>query len=156
MDETLAHVAFVIGVLGFICFSISIPIVINYFADRRAHEGVDWFRRRRILRQGQSAPATVLSSTLLVNVNIGSKYQGAYSIVYDVRPSNGAPFRKRGVEVLYYSEADANHLAPGGNVHVRFDPTDQTVVLVRVDRDRVKKDRDAERRAKEDELLRGG
>jgi hypothetical protein len=146
----------VLGVGGFVAFAISIPIVVSYLLDRRTHDGIDWFKRRRVLKEGQAADARVLSSTLVIGKNAGgSKYQGAYSIVYEVLPAGAAPFRAKAIEVLYFSEASANRLTTGQIVHVRFDPADQTVVLVRVDPRNADRNREAERIAKENALLRG-
>lgn len=141
------------AIAGFVLLSVAFPVVISYWLDRRNHEGLDWFRRRAILTRGQPARAVVLSSELLVGRATGSKYSGAYSIVYEVRPEGAAPFRQRSVEVMWFSEARAQ-LAEGQEVWVRFDPADGTVLLVRRDARQLLADRDAARRAKEDELLR--
>jgi hypothetical protein len=107
-----------------------------------------------VLRSGQAASARVLSSTLRVGRSTGSKYNGAYSIIYEVTPPGGATFRAKATEVMFFSEASAN-LEAGGTVNVRFDPADHTVVLVRVDPKPVAHQREAERRAREEALLRG-
>lgn len=142
------------GIVGFVLLSAAFPVVISYWLDRRNHEGLDWFRRRAILRRGQPARAVVLSSTLLVGQSTGNKSTGAYSIVYEVRPEGAAPFRQRGLEVMWFSEARAQ-LVEGQEVGVRFDPADGTVVLVRQDARQLLAARDAARRAKEDALMRG-
>lgn len=145
-----------VGIGGFVAFSFSIPVVVSYLLDRRNHDGVDWFKRRRILGSGESASARILSSSMLVGRQTGSKYSAAYSIVYEVMPASRAPFRAKGIEVLYFSEAHANKVDAGSTVQVRFDPSDQTVVLVRMDMDQKRRDDDAQRKAREEALLRGG
>ncbi len=79
-------------VVGFVLLSISFPMVISYVIDVRLHEGVNMFRRRRVLRTGVEAKAQVLSATMLMKAT-GSKFQSAYSIVYEVQPPDGSPFR---------------------------------------------------------------
>ena len=143
-----------LGIAGFIALSFAFPVVVSYWLDRRAHDGVDWFKRRRVLARGQVAEARILSSSLVPTKTTGSKLSGAYSIVYEVRPDGAAPFRTKAIEVMFFSEARAN-LVEGSTVEVRFDPGDHTVVLVRADIGKLQSDRDAARRAKEDALLRG-
>jgi hypothetical protein len=141
-----------VGLVLFIVLSLSVAPIVGYLVDRHAHEGVDWFKRRRVLTSGQRASATVLSSSILVGSIVGNKLRSAYSIVYEVRPNDGPAFRARGIEVLYHSEGW--ELKEGAPVDVRFDPVDKTVVLVRRDRAQVQRERDAERRSKEEALLR--
>jgi hypothetical protein len=148
-------VALVLGIACFVGLAISVPIAISYSLDRNAHEGVDWFARRRVLRSGQAADAKVLSSELMVGKNVGGNHGGAYSIVYEVMPPGDAPFRKKATEVMYFSEARAN-LEVGRIVQVRFDPETQVVVLVRVSAESARAQADAERREREERLLRGG
>jgi hypothetical protein len=142
-----------------IFFGVGVPFVtvgfillVSYLVDRRAHEGIDVFRRRSVLRNGQLAQATVLSSTMLMT-GTGSKFNAAYSIVYEVHPLNGPPFRTRAIETMYYSE-HSNNISVGATVNVRFDPKDNLVVLVRIKEDKVRSEEDARRRAREDALLR--
>ncbi|HEX2732791.1 MAG TPA: DUF3592 domain-containing protein [Polyangiaceae bacterium] len=149
----MGSLANVSGLIAFIAACLCFPLFIAYFLDRRTHEGVDWFKRRRTLSRGQSAEATILSATLLTDRNTGSKYSAAYSIVYEVRPEGEPPFRGRGLEVMYFSEAHANRVDTGQVVDVRFDPNDRTIVLVRIDARKAKLEKDAARRAKEDALL---
>jgi hypothetical protein len=141
-------------ILGFVLLSISFPFAISYFIDARLHEGVNMFTRRRVLRQGVAASARVLSSTMLMKPT-GSKFSAAYSIIYEVTPPGAAPFRAKGIEVMFFSEHDANRLREGETVNVRFDSASQTVVLVRVDAKQAQRDKEAALRAKEEALLRG-
>ncbi len=85
----------------------------------------------------------------------GFKYTSAYSVVYEVHPPGGAPFRARGIEVMYFSEERANNLTPPSTVQVRFDPVDHTVTLVRVKAQDAQAQDEARRRAREEALLRG-
>ena len=145
-------------VLVFIIFvvvgSISLPMVIGYIIDARLHEGVNMFRRRKVLRTGVEAQAQVLSSTILMKAT-GSRLDSAYSVVYEVKPPNAAPFRAKAIEVMFPSEVSNNHLREGQTVTVRYDPADQLVVLVRVDPKQALAAREAALREKEEALLRG-
>jgi Protein of unknown function (DUF3592) len=108
-----------------------------------------------VLARGQAAEATVLSAAL-TNRRTGSKHSVAYSIVYEVRAEGQLPFRGRAIEVLFFSEARANRLDAGQVVPVRFDPSDRTIVLARLDAEKARREQEAARRAKEEALLREG
>jgi hypothetical protein len=141
----------VLATAAFVACCLAFPVVLAYLIDRKAHEGVDWFKRRRVLRSGQEAEAQVLSSTVVEGTST-APYKRAYSIVYEVTPAGAAPFRARAIEIMYPGEARAN-VEEGQRVQVRFDPADRTVVLVRPKPNHGA--HDAARRAKEDALLRG-
>ena len=97
----------------------------------------------------------MLSAAIVPEKATGGRYTGAYSIVYEVRPAGGPPFRAKAMEVMYFSEARENRLQAGQSVTVRFDPSDQTIVLVRVKAGQGTRDAEAERREREEALLRG-
>lgn len=144
----IAVVVFLLAVLGG-------PLFLSYWLDRRVHDGAGVFKRRRVGKSGVLAEALVLSSAIKMQ-STGSKLVHAYSVVYEIYPPGGAPFRAKGVETMTSSERDANRLKEGERVSVRFDPADHTVVLVRVNARQVLNDREAAQRAREEALLRGG
>jgi hypothetical protein len=148
------NVPSIAGMIAVVIASASLPVVGSYLLDRHAHEGVDWFKRRRVRLHGQPAEATILSSSMLTG-RLTGKNLSAYSLVYEVRPPGQPPFRSRAIEVMYFHEAHANRLDQGEIVSVRYDPSDKTTVLMRVDVDKAGRDREAARRAKEEALLKG-
>ncbi|MBI5545180.1 MAG: sigma 54-interacting transcriptional regulator [Deltaproteobacteria bacterium] len=150
MVDGMPVLAFVIVV---VVLSVSLPMVISYLIDVRLHDGVNLFRRRKVLKTGVEAKAEVLSSTMLMKAT-GSRLRSAYSVVYEVKPADAAPFRAKAIEVLLHSEAANNRLREGQTVTVRYDPADQLVVLVRVDPKGVLAAREAALREKEEALLR--
>jgi hypothetical protein len=133
---------------------VGLPLGFAYWFDRRLHDGVSVFKRRRVLRRGIAADATILSSTMTMRTT-GSRFKAAYSIVYEVHPSGAPPFRAKGIEVMYFSESNDNRLDANERVRVRYDPDDHTVVIVRVDRKKVQREREQAQRAREEALLRG-
>jgi hypothetical protein len=154
-DGGLGGLWLALGILGWTLLMVSIPVSINYWIDVRLHEGVSLFKRRRVLKNGTIAEATILSCEVLMK-NTGSRYRSAYSIVYEVHVPGGGCFRAKGIEVMLFSESTANRLSTGERVEVRYDSETRLVVLVRVDRKKVDRDREAARRAKEEKLLREG
>jgi hypothetical protein len=153
-DGSKRIVWILLAIAGWTLLMLAIPISISYWIDIRLHDGVNVFRRRRVLRSGTSAEATILSSEMLMK-GTGSKYKAAYSNIYEIHQPSGGSFRAKGVEVMFFSEAGTNRLRAGEEVQVKFDPGDHTVVLVRVDSKKVDQDRETARKAKEEALLRG-
>jgi hypothetical protein len=139
------------------CLFLAIGLLLGIFyrLDLRLHEGVSVFKRRRVLRRGIEADATILSSTMSMRTTL-SRFTDAYSNVYEVHPSGAPPFRAKGIEVMSFSESSDNRLEQNGRVRVRYDPDDHTVVIVRVDRQKVQREREQAQRAREEALLRGG
>jgi hypothetical protein len=144
----------ILGLVGFVLLSVSIPVLVSFLLDLRAHEGVSYFKRRRVLRQGLEAKANVLSSNILLK-STGRRHEVIYSVVYEVAAVAEPPFRAKGCEVMYLSDPNARRLREGSSVEVRYDPADHTVVLVRIDTRTGRRDREAALRAREEELLKG-
>jgi len=149
----LQSLALAFAVMGFIFF----------FIDLRVHGGVTIFKRRHVLRSGTSAPARILSDEMLDKrvVRFGA-LRSAYSIVYEVLPPGGQPFRAKGIEVMTLVEDNANLRAArraaldgtGVTVQVRFDPQSHVVVLVRVDAKKWEREHEAARQKAKESLLR--
>lgn len=140
--------------LGWIALCLALPLSGSYLLDRRAHEGASWLRRRRVLRRGVEAAAKVLSTNVLAKWT-GTNGLGR-SIVYEVLPPPpAAPFRARGIEVMYSHDLRANPLLPGSTVTVRYDPDDLLVVLVWLRAADVERARAAAVHAQEEALLAG-
>ena len=135
--------------------SLSTPIAVSYLIDYRLHEGVNYFRRRRVLKQGVAAKAKVLSSNILTKAT-GSRLKSAHSVIYEVSPPGAPAFRAKGIEVLFSSEVTANGLRDGQTVDVRYEPVDHIVVLVRIDPKQALLEREQKIKEKEEALLRGG
>jgi hypothetical protein len=137
-----------------VLLSLATPIGVSYLIDHRLHEGVNWFKRRRVLSQGVGASAKILSATMLMKAT-GSRLKSAWSIVYEVLPEGEAPFRAKGVEVMYRGESAGNRVRAGETVDVKFDPVDHTVVLVRADPKQLLRQREVELKEREEALLKG-
>jgi hypothetical protein len=143
-----------LAILGFVLVSCLFPVGVSYLVDRHLHEGVAMFKRRRVLRQGIEASAKVLSRNVKMTA-VNLRQRTAYSLVYEVSPPGEAPFRAKGVEIMYFMETKDNELREGSTVKVKYDPADKTVVLVRVDSKQLFRDRQAAVKAREEALLKG-
>ena len=107
---------------------------------------------RRVMKTGVAAEATVLSEAL---ISTGPD-AGKLSVVYEIRPPSGAPFRARGVAWLM--SGGVGTPSAGQLVKVQYDPTDGTVIFMGplVDPRVTQAQLEAARLAREEELLRGG
>jgi hypothetical protein len=123
-------------------------LVYKFLQDRRIHEGVSSFKRRRVLRSGVAANATVLSSLrierktsgmeVLSEPATGNPFGTAYySNVYEVVTPSGETFRAKGIEKMPTDSGKVSRhacrhfeLQPGETVAVKYDPVDRTIVLV--------------------------
>jgi hypothetical protein len=131
-----------------------LAVALVYWLDRRLHDGVSVFKRRRVLHRGIAADATILSSSMTMRTT-AFYLKDAYANVYEVHPSGAPPFRAKGIEVMSFSESNDNRMNVHERVSVRYDPDDHTVVLVRVDRKKARREREEAQRAREEALLRG-
>ena len=150
--------AILFGVLGIP----SMLFAYFFFQDLWMHQGVNLFKRRRVLKSGTAAPARIVSAEMRDKVIGGLRGPASpYAIEYEVLPPGGAPVRATGIEVMTLREDHANLRAArrdGRNVQVRFDPQSKLVVLVRVDLKKGEKEHDAtmqKAREARDALLRG-
>lgn len=127
----------VIGVVGGIVVVVIACVFLSSFVkDRRAHEGVSWFKRRRVLRSGIAAEATVLSSSRLDEQASDLEDMAYFSNVYEIpAPPGGESFRVRGIEQMPTDPpsgyaGSALYLEPGEKAAVKYDPVDRIVVMV--------------------------
>lgn len=123
------------AVTGGVVVVVAVAFVAFYVKDLRAREGVSFFKRRRVLRSGVAADATVLSSSPLER-STGDFETAYYSNVYEVPAPDGSTFRARGIEEMPTAFGMAGFgggafdLKAGETVAVRYDPADHTTVMV--------------------------
>jgi hypothetical protein len=151
---------------AFMLLVFSVIGAVFFCVDLWLHEGVSIFKRRRVLRSGMAAPALILSADSLGrSIGRGQGLSSAYSIVYEVLPTDAPPFRARGVEVLTSGEYNANIIGAlqtalagtSATVQVRVDPERKVIVLVRRGgANRLEQEQRAAKRKAQDALLRGG
>lgn len=112
-------------------------------------------RRRRVMREGALADATILA----VRWDSVDELERLYTIVYEVCAPGQPPFRAEGFETMGSLLAEDNHVREGARVRVRCDATHQVVVLERVSSEtelqRCER-MEREQRAREKALLEGG
>ncbi len=101
-----------------------------YGHDRWIHGGLDLFQRRRILRGGVEAEATVLSERLAERRGV-VKHRTEMSIVYEVHAPDGTLFRAKGIEVFSSLEWVGHPTREGNRVRLRYDPATRSTVLLR-------------------------
>ena len=127
-----ALVEFVLAAAGLMLL-FGVMFTINFFKDLRAHEGVSMFKRRRVLKSGVAANATVLSSSRLER-DTGVMESAYYSNVYEVGGPGGELFRAKGIEEMPTGLAVSGYLSldlkVGETVAVKYDLVDHTIVMV--------------------------
>jgi hypothetical protein len=143
------------GIIGGVVAIVALSFWFYWYRERRQCDGHGILQRRRVLRSGLPGEATVLSEEI---VSEAQSTRGNFlrRIIYEVRPASGEPpFRAKGFERMWMSEAHDQGLRVGHVVQVRYDPVDHLVRLVPQDLNEVRRRKDAAVRAREEALLRG-
>jgi hypothetical protein len=121
--------------------------------DTKVHGGITAARRRRTMKSGRIAEATVLSSEILPGATLDANTT-ARSIVYEVSAPDGPKFRAKAIEVFGWGSDDlANPVEVGSTVRVKFDDSHEVVVLLHENSRNAKKRAEEQRHAREDALL---
>jgi hypothetical protein len=143
------------GIFGGAALIVALSFWFYWYREKQQCDGHGILQRRRVLRSGLPAEATVLSEEI---VSEAQTTRGNFlrRIIYEVRPASGSPFRAKGFERMWMSEAHDQGLRVGHVVQVRYDPADHLVRLVPRDLDELRRRKDEATRAREEALLRGG